>query len=572
MRFSRAMIETIKETPAEAEVISHQLMLRAGLIKKVAAGVYSYLPLGYRIIRKIENIIREEMNAAGALEVLLPIMSPAELWQETGRWQQYGDELFRVQDRHQRAFALGPTHEEVITDLVRQVVKSYRQLPVNLYQIHTKFRDEIRPRFGVMRSREFIMKDAYSFNLDEQGAEQDYQNMFSAYQRMFNRCGLRFKAVDADSGTIGGSFSSEFMVLAETGEEAIASCSICDYAANTEKAAGRVKKSMAPADPQAPLTLVATPKQHTVQDVAAFLQVPITKIAKTMIYDSDGQIVVVVIRGDREINELKLANHLGAKQLKLANQEQIQAVTGAPPGFAGPFNLNGVASLLLDRSLKDASDLVTGGNQVDTHATGVQPGRDFTADDVLDLNVAMAGDGCPCCSGELEIERGIEVGHVFKLGTKYSASMQAVYLDETGQARPCVMGCYGIGITRIAAAAIEQNHDEAGIIWPMALAPYQVILIPVSPKNPEAWAMCEAVYTELQTAGIEVMIDDRDERAGIKFKDADLMGIPIRLTFGKHVTDNKIELKQRNRQQSELVDREKIVATITTMISQALNG
>ncbi len=571
MRWTKTLLETQKEIPAEAEVISHQMMVRAGLIRKVAAGIYDYLPLGYRVVRKIETIIREEMDRAGALEVLLPILSPAELWQETGRWDKYGAELFRVKDRHDRAFALGPTHEEVMTDLVRQMVKSYRQLPINLYQIHTKFRDEIRPRFGVMRSREFIMKDAYSFNRNEQGAQQDYQTMFETYHRIFERCGLRFKAVEADSGTIGGSFSSEFMVLADTGEDAIATCSVCHYAANTEKATGRVKPAPA-GDEKAPLTLVATPNRHSVQDVADFLNVPLTRIAKTMLYDADGQVVAVLIRGDREVNEVKLLNHLGATTLKLASVQQIEAATGAPVGFAGPFGLKGVAHLLMDRSLEGTVDLVTGGNQKDTHATGVQPGRDFQAEQILDLTVAQAGDGCPCCNGELTIERGIEVGHVFKLGLKYSQSMNATFLDEAGQSQFCVMGCYGIGVTRIVAAAIEQNHDEAGIKWPMALAPYQVILLPLTPKDEKAQAMAESVYEELTTAGLEVLLDDRDERAGIKFKDADLLGIPIRLTFGKSVADNKIELKRRDQEEKSLIERDQIKPVIIEMITKMMNG
>jgi prolyl-tRNA synthetase len=571
MRWSQTLLETLKENPAEAEVVSHQLMVRAGLIRKLAAGIYSYLPLGWRTLRKIENIIREEMNAAGAVEVMLPILSPSELWQESGRWDLYGAELFRVRDRHEREFALGPTHEEVITDLVRRTVRSYRQLPVNLYQIQTKFRDEVRPRFGVMRAREFIMKDAYSFDRDEAGAEAVYQKMFDAYHRMFQRCGLRFKAVEADSGAIGGSFSSEFVVLAHTGEEAIATCTACSYAANTEKAGGKLPDPAAPAEPLAELKLVATPGRHTVEEVSAFLKISPQKLAKTILYAADKKVVAVVIRGDREVNEIKLKNALGAIELGLATPEQIVSVTGAPVGFAGPFHLKGVSEILMDDSLQGAVNLVSGGNQADTHATGVNPGRDFTPDRVLDLRLAQAGDLCPRCGAALAIERGIEVGHVFKLGLKYSQAMKASFLEEDGQERLCVMGCYGIGVSRIAAAAIEQNHDEAGIIWPMALAPYQVCLLPVAPKDPAAGAMAESVYQELLAAGVEAILDDRDERAGVKFKDADLVGFPLRLTFGKGVAQNLVELKRRDAAQAEMVPRPAILTRVQEIIQEMLN-
>ncbi|MCK5218389.1 proline--tRNA ligase, partial [bacterium] len=415
MRWSRTLLETIKENPAEAEVASHQLMVRAGMIHKVAAGLYDYLPLGWRVLRKIEQIIREEMDTAGALEVQLPILAPAELWRETGRWTQYGAELFRIQDRHGREFALGPTHEEVITDIVRRTVRSYRQLPVNLYQIHTKFRDEIRPRFGVMRAREFIMKDAYSFDRDEMGAEAAYEKMFQTYQRIFQRCGLRFKAVEADSGSMGGSFSSEFMVLAETGEEAIAGCPQCSYAANIEKAVGKLPV-ISPEEKPIAMELVSTPGKHTVEEVAEFLQVPSSRLAKTLIYEADKNLVAVVIRGDREVNEVKLKNALNAQELVMAGPEQIQAATGAPVGFSGPFGLQGVGRILMDDSLEQAINLVTGGNHADTHAQGVNPGRDFQPTQVLDLKNVQAGDLCPKCRATLKIERGIEVGHVFKLG------------------------------------------------------------------------------------------------------------------------------------------------------------
>ncbi|MBN1595957.1 proline--tRNA ligase, partial [candidate division FCPU426 bacterium] len=478
MRWSKILLETLKEVPAEAEVVSHQLMVRAGLIKKLASGLYHYMPLGWRVIRKIEQIVREEMDAAGAVEVQMPILSPAELWQETGRWSKYGAELFRVKDRHDREFALGPTHEEVITDLVRRTVKSYRQLPVNLYQIHTKFRDEIRPRFGVMRAREFLMKDAYSFDRDEPGAEAAYKRMFETYQRIFRRCGLRFKAVEADSGAIGGSFSSEFMVLAETGEEAIATCSQCQYAANVEKAEGRLPQPNA-TEPRASRRLVDTPGKHTVEEVAEFLHVPVTRLAKTMIYAEGDELVAVIIRGDREVNEITLQNALHATTLMLATPEQIEKATGAPVGFAGPFDLRGIKRIIMDDSLAGATNLVTGGNRADTHAVDVNSGVDFTPDRIINVRLVKEGDLCPRCGAVLTIARGIEVGHVFKLGNKYSQAMQATFLDEAGKENLCVMGCYGIGVSRVAAAAIEQNHDEYGIIWPLPLSPYQVIILPV---------------------------------------------------------------------------------------------
>jgi prolyl-tRNA synthetase len=568
MRWSRTLIDTLKENPAEAEIVSHQLLMRGGFIRKVAAGVYDYLPLGRRVLLKIEAIVRQEMDRAGALEVLLPILSPAELWQESGRWEKYGPELFRIRDRHDREFALGPTHEEVITDLVRKTVKSYRQLPVNLYQMHTKFRDEVRPRFGLMRCREFIMKDAYSFDRDEAGAEKAYQVMVETYRRIFERCGLRFKAVEADSGAIGGSFSSEFMVLAETGEDGIATCPACSYAANTEKAQGNLAEASQPDAATPPLTLVDTPGKHTVEDVTAFLKITPRQLAKTMLYDADGKIVAAVIRGDREINEVKLKNALSAANLALASPEQILAATGAPVGFAGPFGLKGVSEILMDDSLQGATNLVTGGNKNDTHARNVNPGRDFTPGRVLDLRLARAGDLCPRCGKPLDLERGIEVGHVFKLGLKYSQAMHAAFLDEDGQEKLCVMGCYGIGVSRIAAAAIEQNHDEFGIQWPLALAPYQVVLLPVAPKDPAAQACAEAVYAELQAAGVEALLDDREERAGVKFKDADLIGFPLRLTFGKSVADNMVELKHRDSGQVELVPRGEVVAKIKALIEE----
>jgi prolyl-tRNA synthetase len=572
MRWSQTLLETLKENPAEAEVVSHQLLVRAGLIRKLAAGVYDYLPLGWRVLRKIENIIREEMDAAGALEVLLPILTPAELWQESGRWNKYGPELFRVRDRHDREFALGPTHEEVMTDLVRRSVRSYRQLPLNLYQIHTKFRDEVRPRFGLMRGREFLMKDGYSFDRDEAGAEAAYQRMVEAYQRIFRRCGLRFKPVEADPGAIGGSFSVEFMVLAEAGEASIASCTACSYAANTEKAVGRLAASAPTNETPDARQLVDTPGAHTVEQVTAFLKVPALRLAKTLLYQADDKLVAVVIRGDREVNEVKLKNALGAMDVSLASPEQILAASGAPVGFTGPFGLRNVAEVIMDDSLMGATNLVTGGNQADQHALHVNPGRDFTPDRVLDLRLAAAGDLCPRCGGALALERGIEVGQVFKLGLKYSQPLKAVFLAEDGSERFCVMGTYGIGVSRTAAAAIEQNHDDNGILWPMSLAPYQVVLLPVAPKDPAAMGMAEEVYQELTTAGVEALLDDREERAGVKFKDADLVGFPLRLTFGKSVAEGLVELKRRDTGSVEMVPRNQVTARVQALIRELTPG
>lgn len=563
MRWSQALIETLRESPAEAEVPSHAWMLRAGLIRKVAAGLYDWLPLGLRVLRRVEQIIREEMDASGALEVLLPILTPAELWQETGRWQQYGHELFRLQDRHERSFALGPTHEEVMTDLVRRVVRSYRQLPVNLYQMHTKFRDEIRPRFGVMRAREFVMKDAYSFDLDDAGAEQSYQKMVATYHRIFQRCGLDFRAVEADSGNIGGSFSAEFMVLAETGEEGIASCPACQYAANVEKAPSILRQAAdSPLTAIPPMRLVATPGKRTVEEVAAFLGVAPQRVAKTMLYVADDKPYAVVLRGDREVNEIKLKRLLQAQALRPASSEEILALTGAPAGFAGPFGLTAAAGVLTDDSLRGLSEVVTGGNAQDQHAMHVQPGRDFPVADWVDIKTAVAGDACPRCGGSLQIDRGIEVGHTFKLGTKYSQVMQARVLDQTGKERTCVMGCYGIGVSRIVAAAIEQHHDDKGIVWPASLAPYAVVVLTLSANQSAVLEAGERVYTELLQAGVSVLLDDRDERAGIKFKDAELLGFPIIVALGKSLAEGCAEVQVRRSGEKQQVRLDGILAFV----------
>jgi prolyl-tRNA synthetase len=546
MRYSQFLIPTLREDPAEAEIVSHRLMLRAGLIRKLAAGIYATLPLGERVLQKTMAIIREEMNRAGALELTLPFVQPAEIWQESGRWDVYGKELLRLKDRHNREFCLGPTHEEVITDLVRGIVSSYKQLPVNLYQMHIKFRDEIRPRFGVMRAREFIMKDAYSFDADDRGAEESYRAMHAAYCRIFERLGLRFRAVEADSGPIGGSFSHEFMVLAETGEDVVVVCPACEYAANTEKAEIRPPDAADP-DPAVflPLERVATPDMRTIEDVTGFLGVCADRLIKTLVFATSAGPVVALVRGDHEVNPIKLKNFIGCAELDLADEELIESVTRAPRGFAGPVGLAGVR-VIADSGLRGLSNMVTGGNAADEHIRNVNPGRDYRVQAYADIRLAADGDPCPRCGRPLATTRGIEVGHIFKLGTKYSASMQATYLDAEGRAQHLVMGCYGIGVGRTVAAAIEQSHDEHGIIFPAPIAPFAALIVLVNPTDQQQRAVAESVYGALLDAGVEVLLDDRDERPGSKFKDADLIGIPVRITVGRNaVKDGTVDVKVR---------------------------
>ena len=550
MRYSEMFLPTGREVPSDAELISHQLMIRAGLIRKLTGGIYSYLPFGYRAIRKVENIVREEMNRAGAQEVFLPMVQPAELWQESGRWVHYGKELLRFRDRHEREYCLGPTHEEVITDLVRHEIKTYRQLPRNLYQIQTKFRDEIRPRFGVMRGREFGMKDAYSFDADEAGAEISYQKMFEAYNKIFTRCGLNFRPVEADSGSIGGSYSHEFMVMADSGEDAIAFCSACAYAANVEKAEGLKPAQLSELSPSVlPIEEVHTPGVKTIDEVCAFLCVKPEEVVKTLIYTyaTEGapvSLLAVLIRGDMEVNEIKVKNRLGCDLLELASDDLILAATGSSRGFAGAIGIK--ARVIADYSLLGITDCVMGANREEYHLRHVLPGRDFPVPEYADLRVIRENDPCPRCGEGLRFARGIEVGHVFKLGTKYSKSMKANYLDRNGREQTIIMGCYGIGISRTVAAAIEQNHDADGIIWPLPIAPYQVIITPVNVNEQSLSETAEDIYQILLKAGIEVILDDRDERAGVKFKDADLIGIPYRITVGpKKLAEGKVEIKSR---------------------------
>lgn len=545
MRYSEMFLPTIREIPSDAEVISHQLMIRSGMIRKLTTGIYTYLPLGYRVIRKVEQIIREEMNRAGAQEIFMPSVQPAELWQESGRWVHYGKELLRFRDRHDRECCLGPTHEEVVTDLVRNEIKTYRQLPRNLYQIQTKFRDEIRPRFGVMRCREFGMKDAYSFDADQEGADLSYQKMFDAYNAIFRRCGLRFRAVEADTGSIGGSFSHEFMVMADTGEDAVVFCGKCNYAANLEKAEiGKPESAKQDEKDFLAIEEVHTPNVRTIEEVCAFLSVKPQDVVKTLIFTADGAPVAVLIRGDEEVNTVKVRNLLGCDELEMAMDDVIISVANSPRGFVGAVGIK--AKILADYSLMGMTNFVMGANKEDYHIKNVNIGRDFKVESFSDLRVARETDPCPRCRGDLRFARGIEVGHVFKLGTKYSKALKAVFLDRDGKEKLMVMGCYGIGVGRTVAASIEQNNDDKGIIWPMPIAPYQVIVTPVNINEGAQAGTAEHIYKSLQEKGIEVILDDRDERAGVKFNDAELIGIPLRITIGpKKLAEGKVEIKSR---------------------------
>ena len=554
MRYSKYFIPTHKEAPSDAEVISHQLMIRAGMIRKLTSGVYTYLPLCLRSIRKVEDIIRKEMNRAGAIEILMPAVQPAELWQESGRWEHYGRELLRFKDRHDREACFGPTHEEVITDLVRKEIHSYKQMPINLYQIQTKFRDEIRPRFGIMRGREFIMKDAYSFDVDEEGANLSYEAMYEAYTRIFERCGLKFRAVEADTGTIGGSYSHEFMVLAETGEDQVINCTECDYAANLERAEVNPSQTLPEQEVKElnPIIEVNTPGIKTVEDVTAFLSVSPSQLIKSLIFVVDAKEIAVLIRGDHELNEAKLKGLLGAQTVELASERVVEEITGAPIGFAGPVGLN--VKIVADHALKGMRNFVTGGNRKDLHLRNVNMKRDFEVDLFGDLRIITPQDSCPRCGKKIEFGRGIEVGHIFKLGTKYSQALKAVFLNRQGKEAPIIMGCYGIGVGRTVAAAIEQNYDKDGIIFPIPIAPFEVTILPLQMHDTGVVETAEKIYTELLDVKVDTLLDDRDERAGVKFNDADLLGIPIRVTVGvKGIKGGQVEIKLRSETESFFV-------------------
>ena len=543
MKMSNMLVSTLREVPAEAEIDSHKLMLRAGMIRKMAAGVYNYMPIGLKVLKNIEEIVREEMNAAGAQEFLASAVLPAELWQESGRWDVYGDEMFRLKDRNNRDFCLGPTHEEVFTDIARNEIKSYKQLPVNLYQIQTKYRDERRPRFGVMRSREFIMKDAYSFDKDQAGLDVSYDKMHDAYVKIFNRCGIDAKCVAADSGAIGGSNSAEFMVKSEVGEDDVVFCSACNYAANIEKAEAIPER--AEVEELLEMEKVATPDSRGIDEVSDFLKVSPKKTVKLLMFNVDGKIVGVVVRGDREVNEVKVSNALGGVvDLNMATAEEVFAATNAKVGFAGPIGIK-VDALLVDEEVSKMFNFIVGANETGYHLENVNYGRDFEGT-VGDFRNITIGEKCPECGGEVTIARGTEVGHIFKLGTKYSEAMNATFIDENGKNVPFVMGCYGIGVTRTMASIIEQHHDENGIVWPLSVAPYHVSVIPVNIKDEAQMEIANKLYNELRAIGVDAILDDRNERPGVKFKDSELIGIPMRVTVGKKITDGEVEFKLRD--------------------------
>jgi prolyl-tRNA synthetase len=559
MLFSRMFLPTMKEDPKEAEVVSHRLMLRAGFIRRIASGVYTWLPLGLRSLRKVEQIVREEMNKKGAQELLMPFVQPKELWVESGRWEKYGKELLRIVDRNDRELCLGPTHEEVVTDLVRREVRSYKDLPINLYQIQTKFRDEIRPRFGVMRSREFSMKDGYSFDMDEKGAEKSYADMYDAYMNIFRRCGFNFRAVEADTGPIGGNFSHEFMVLADTGEDVIISCDNCGYAANLERAeVGFIPRDKA--RKSGVFRRVETPGKKKVSEVAPFLSVTPDKVVKTIIYNTDKGVVGALVKGDREINEAKLRNILGVDWMELSDEETIENVTGGPLGFSGPIGLH--IPLYGDRDILFMEDFVVGGNEGDVHVADANV-EDFAAEGYYDLKMAEPGDMCARCGGNHVSTRGIEVGHIFKLGLKYSKAMNATFLDRDGKEQFMVMGCYGIGVARTVAAAIEQGHDENGMILPMAMAPFEVTVLPVNSSHKESMDLANNLYRSSMERDLDVLLDDRPDRPGIKFKDCDLMGIPLRVTIGeRNLKEGYVEIKRREKHESERVRKEDVLERI----------
>ncbi len=563
-----------REVPAEAELVSHQLLLRACFIRKLAAGVYSYLPLAWRSLLKIIAIVREEMNRAGAQEVLLPFMHPAELWQETGRWEEYGELLMKLQDRQGRWFCLGPTHEEPITDLARQLIKSYRQLPLNLYQIGTKFRDELRPRGGLIRAREFIMKDAYSFDRDEEGMERSFEAMRQAYIRIFRRCGLPFVIVEAEAGAIGGTENLEFMVIAENGEDRLLLCPQCGYAANRERAERRPPDGFeaavkTPPQSTAPLQKVLTPNQRTVEEVSRFLQVLPSQLVKTLLFVADGEVVAALVRGDHELNEAKFARFLG-KKVQMADAATIERLTNAPVGFSGPVGLKekGVR-LIADYDIAFLKDFVVGANEADAHFINANWGRDFPIDQFADLRFAEHGDGCPRCSGQLVMHNAIEIGHIFKLGTRYSAAMKATFVDEDGKEKLLLMGCYGIGISRILATVAEVLHDEDGIIFPISIAPFEAWVMPVENEG-ELREVAEQIYADLTAAGVETVIDDRDERAGVKFKDMDLVGVPIQIVVGRTVRERgEVEVRlRRQRTNACYAPINQVVETVQTLKQQ----
>ena len=577
MKASQSFLATLKEAPSDAEVVSHKLMVRAGLIRKLSAGVYNYLPLGLKVIRKVENIIREEMNRAGAIELLMPMIQPAELWQETGRWEKMGPELLRIKDRHDRDFLIQPTSEEVITDLARNEIKSYKQLPVNFYQIQTKFRDERRPRFGIMRGREFSMKDAYSFDRDTEGLKKSYQIMFDAYTRIFKRMGLRFRAVTADNGAIGGSGSQEFHVIADTGEDAIVYCPNSDYAANLE-AAESLSLIAARATPTQAMVKVPTPDKTNCADVAKLLNIPLEKTVKSLLFAVDqekgpAKLFMLLVRGDHDLNEVKAGKVPGMAESRFATEAEIQQACNAPAGYLGPVGVSEGVTVVADRTVANMADFVCGANDAGHHLTGVNWGRDLPEPLVLDLRNAVVGDPSPDGKGVVDICRGIEVGHVFQLGTRYSEAMGCTYLDQQGKAQPMVMGCYGIGVTRLLGAAIEQGHDDKGIIWPISMAPFEVVICPMGYEKSEAVkAACDQLHDQLLAAGIDVILDDRNERPGAMFADWELIGAPFRVVIGdRGLVDSQVEFKGRTDAQSQNVPLAQIKDTVIAAVQAAKN-
>jgi prolyl-tRNA synthetase len=566
MRLSQTLIPTLREAPQDAEIASHKLMMRAGLISKLGGGLYTFLPAGLRALRKVERIVREEMDRAGALEVLMPALQPREMWEQSGRYAVLRESMFKLKDRQQREMVLGPTHEEVITDIVSRQVSSYRQLPKTFYQIQTKFRDELRPRFGLMRAKEFIMKDAYSFDVSWEAADASYQAMYDAYIRIFKRCGLRTKVVEADTGAIGGDFSHEFMVLADSGEDGIVECESCSYAANLERAERLTPKNEATTTDKQP-EKVATPGKRTIEEVSAFLKIAPHDLIKTLIYVADGKPLAVLVPGDRELNEHKLARILGGVPLQMADDQTIAKVTGAPVGFAGPVGLT--IPIYADVELQTPRVSATGANAADAHLVNVLPGRDFTVTAFHDLVTAKEGDNCPRCGSRMREKRGIEVGHVFKLGTKYSKAFDAGFLDASGNRQISVMGCYGIGVTRTLQAIIEQSYDENGIIWPMAVSPYQVCVVVPNTGHAESVRVAEEIIRDLESKGVEVLFDDRDERPGVKFKDADLLGLPLRAVISERsLAEGKVEIKRRTEKDKQMVP----VADAVSFIQNIIQG
>ncbi len=578
MKMSKMFVQTLREFPSDAEVISHKLLVRAGYIRKLSMGIYNYLPLMWRVIKKVENIIREEMDKAGAQELLMPFVQPKELWEESGRWGAYGGELMRLKDRHGREMCLGPTHEEIITAIARDGLKSYKQLPVNLYQIQSKFRDERRPRFGLLRGREFIMKDAYSFDINQEGLEKEYKNMWEAYTRIFKRCGLETKAVQSDSGAIGGSVSHEFMVITDqdSGENDVFYCD-CDYAANSNHAVSKLPEAKIVGEWKE-AQIIDTPNTHSIEELTKFLHIPATLIVKCLVYIVDKAPVLALIRADRTVEETKLMNAVGGTDIRIATAgeiEEIMKVNGfdGEKGFIGPNGIkeyNGYkVQIVADETVKDMKNFVIGINKKDVHGIGYNWGKEVELPSVVtDIRLAEAGDICPVCGKPLKVTRGIEVGNIFQLGTKYSKPMNAVFLDQNGKSQPYVMGCYGIGVTRTAAAAVEAHHDEHGIIWPLSIAPYHAVVIPVSTKDELQMKVANDIYQTLLKHGVEAVLDDRDERAGVKFKDADLIGFPYRITVGKTITDGLVEFKSRQSEELSNIKPEEAAEIVITAVHQ----